>query len=62
MRSTGFAQVLRRDLNAVTNAARDKWSNGQTEGQINRLKALKRFMYGQADAELFRARMLPVIG
>jgi transposase len=33
--------------------------NGQTEGQINRLKTLKRAMYGRAGAELLRARMLP---
>ncbi|MDX8540755.1 hypothetical protein RFM23_24370 [Mesorhizobium abyssinicae] len=36
------------------------WSNGQTEGQINRLKTLKRAMYGRAGAELLRARMLPI--
>lgn len=36
------------------------WSNGQTEGQINRLKTLKRAMNGRAGAELLRARMLPV--
>jgi hypothetical protein len=32
---------------------------GQVEGQINRLKALKRAMYGRASVELQRARMLP---
>jgi len=31
----------------------------QTEAQINRLKTLKRAMYGRAGAELLRARMLP---
>ena len=36
------------------------WSNGQTEGQINRLKTLKRAMYGRAGVELLRARMLPL--
>jgi transposase len=36
------------------------WSNGQTEGHINRLKTLKRAMYGRAGAELLRARMLPL--
>lgn len=35
------------------------WSNGQAEGQINRLKTLKRAMYGRAGPELMRARMLP---
>ncbi|MDW9378088.1 hypothetical protein GOC57_29760, partial [Sinorhizobium meliloti] len=36
------------------------WSNGQAEGQINRLKMLKRAIYGRAGPELMRARMLPV--
>jgi len=36
------------------------WSNGQTEGQINRLKTLGRAMYGRAGTELLRARMLPL--
>lgn len=54
-----FARTLRRDLDAVRNAITEQWSNGQTEGQINRLKALKRAMYGRAGPELLRARMLP---
>lgn len=54
-----FGQVLSRDIDAVRNAICENWSNGQTEGQINKLKALKRAMYGQAGAELLRARMLP---
>jgi hypothetical protein len=35
------------------------WSNGQAEGQISRLKTLKRAMYGRAGPELLPARMLP---
>ena len=54
-----FAATLRRDLAAVRNAISAPWSNGQTEGQINRLKILKRSMYGRAGVELLRARMLP---
>lgn len=54
-----FATTLRQDLAAVQNAIREPWSNGQTEGQINRLKTLKRAMYGRAGVELLRARMLP---
>jgi transposase len=49
-----FARVLR-----VNNAIELPWSNGQAEGQINRLKTLKRAMYGRAGPELMRARMLP---
>ncbi|GLI96068.1 transposase [Methylocystis echinoides] len=55
-----FAKTLRQDKCAVQNAVTDPWSNGQTEGQINRLKTLKRSMYGQASIELLRARMLPL--
>ena len=55
-----FAATLRRDLVAVRNAVSEPWSNGQTEGQINRLKTLKRAMYGRAGTDLLRARMLPL--
>jgi len=43
-----FARTLRRDIDAMRNAIAESWSNGQTEGQINRLKALKRATYGRA--------------
>jgi transposase len=55
-----FVFKLRQDLAAVRNAISERWSNSQTEGQINRLKTLKRAMYGRAGAELLRARMLPL--
>ena len=54
-----FGATLRQDLAAVRNAISEPWSNGQTEGQINRLKTLKRAIYGRARVELLRARMLP---
>jgi hypothetical protein len=54
-----FVSILQRDIDAVRNAVSETWSNGQTEGQINRLKTLKRSMYGRAGIELLRARMLP---
>ncbi len=54
-----FARMLQSDLDAVTNALTLPWSNGQTEGQISRLKTLKRSMYGRAGVELLRARVLP---
>jgi len=54
-----FVRTLRLDIDAVRNALTESWSNGHTEGQINRLKVLKRAMYGRASAELLRARMLP---
>jgi transposase len=56
-----FAGTLRQGIDAVRNAILDPWSNGQTEGQINRLKTFKRAMYGRASAELLRARMMPLL-
>ncbi|AWM29290.1 transposase [Sinorhizobium fredii] len=54
------ARVLHRDLDAVYNAIELPWSNGQAEGQINRLKTIKRAMYGRAGPQLLRARILPL--
>lgn len=53
-----FARGLHRDFAAVAAALREPWSNGQTEGQINRLKTLKRQMYGRANIDLLRARLI----
>jgi Transposase len=55
-----FVLYLRCDIEAVRNAISERSSNGQTEGQINRHKTLKRSMYGRAGTELLRARMLPL--
>jgi transposase len=55
-----FARTLRQDIGAVRNAMLEPWSNGQAEGQINRLKTLKRAMYGRAGIDLLRARMMPL--
>jgi transposase len=54
-----FAYGLRRDIHAVTAALETTWSSGQIEGQINRLKSIKRQMYGRAGFVLLRARVLP---
>jgi transposase len=55
-----FARTIRQDVEAVRNAVLEPWSNGQTEGQINKLKTLKRTMYGRASVDLLRARMAPL--
>jgi transposase len=54
-----FSYGLQKDIAAVTAAVETDWSNGQVEGQINRLKAIKRQMYGRAGFNLLRARVLP---
>jgi transposase len=55
-----FARTIRQDIEAVRNAVSEPWSNGQTEGQINKLKTLKRAIYGRASIDLLRARMAPL--
>jgi transposase len=55
-----FVRTVKQDLNAVESAVTEKWSNGPVEGQINRLKALKRQMYGRVGVQLLRARVLPL--
>lgn len=51
-----FAASLRRDRDAVLAAVLFHWSNGQVEGQVQRLKLIKRTMYGRASFELLRRR------
>ena len=51
-----FATGVRQDYAAV--ALEHEWSNGQTEGQITRLKLIKRQMYGRANFDLLKARVL----
>jgi transposase len=54
-----FARTLRQDFEAVKLSMRMPWSNGPIEGRINRLKAIKRQMYGRAGFDLLKARVLP---
>lgn len=54
----GFVTGLRRELAAVKAALTYAWSNGQVEGQVNRLKLRKRMMYGRANFDLLRQRVL----
>lgn len=53
-----FAAGLLAEEAAVRAGLTMAWSNGQTEGQVNRLKLLKRQMYGQANFDLLRQRVL----
>ena len=53
-----FATGLKTDYHAVKAALTTDWSNGQVEGQVNRLKLLKRQMYGRAKFDLLRQRVL----
>ena len=53
-----FAANLRRDLDAVQTALDTPWTTSPAEGQINRIKTVKRSMYGRAGFPLLRARVL----
>jgi len=53
-----FAGGLRRDDAAVAAALTEEWSSGQVEGQVARLKLVKRAMFGRANADLLRRRVL----
>jgi transposase len=55
-----LAVGLRRDYDAVLAALCSRWSNGQVEGHVHRLKLVKRSMYGRASFRLLRARVLHV--
>ncbi len=58
----GFAAGIKRDHAAVQAALSLPWSQGQVEGQITRLKLLKRQMYGRARFDLLRLRVLSTTG
>jgi len=57
----GVARGLWLDQQAVEAAVRLDWSNGQVEGQVNRLKTTKRAMYGRASFGLLRQRVLHAV-
>lgn len=53
-----FAEGLRRDQDAVTAGLTLPWSSGVVEGHVNRIKMFKRQMYGRANPDLLRRRIL----
>ena len=56
-----FAKGLKSDFAAVRAALTLPWSNGQTEGHVNRLKLIKRQMFGRANFDLLRQRVIEKI-
>jgi transposase len=55
---TSFANGIAKDQAAVRAAIVSPWSNGQTEGQITKLKLVKRQMYGRGKIDLLQARVI----
>jgi transposase len=55
---SSFARGISRDVEAVQAALTMPWSTGPVEGEINKLKLIKRSMYGRAGMDLLRSRMI----
>jgi transposase len=55
---SGFAKGLRKDWAAVTAGLTAPYSSGAVEGHVNRIKMIKRQMYGRAKPDLLRKRVL----
>lgn len=53
-----FARGLSRDIEAVENGITMHWSNGAVEGHVNRIKSIKRQMYGRASFDLLRKKVI----
>lgn len=53
-----FANGLSKDIKAVTNGINMHWSNGAVEGHVNRIKSIKRQMYGRASFDLLRIKII----
>ena len=53
-----LAKSMQQDSSAIAAACSLPWNQGQVEGQVNRLKCVKRQMYGRAQFDLLRIRFL----
>jgi hypothetical protein len=53
-----FVTGVQRDKDAVLAGLTLPWSNGPLEGHVNRLKLIKRSMYGRAEFDLLKRRVL----
>lgn len=55
---TSFARMISLDMDAVENAINLPWNNGIMEGTVNKIKTLKRMMYGRASFSLLKLKLL----
>jgi len=53
-----FIYEIEKDIHAIGNAIKLHWNNGIVEGHINRLKSIKRQMYGRAGIELLKRKVI----
>ena len=56
VRSSGSIKL--RDIDAVENGINMRWSNEAIEGHVNRIKSIKRQMYGRASFELLQKKVI----
>jgi transposase len=56
--SSAFLDAVRKSMRQIAAAITLPWSNGQTEGQICKLKLVKRQMYGRGNLDLLQARVI----
>ena len=54
----GFVTSLTRDEDAVRAALTEEWNSGQVEGQVTKVKLVKRLRFGRANCDLLRRRVL----
>ncbi len=55
---SSYANGIRRDITAVKNAILFDYNNGLAEGSVNKLKVVKRIMYGRNSFELLKGKLL----
>ncbi|MBE1557204.1 transposase, partial [Sporosarcina limicola] len=53
-----FIRGVQQDMSAVMLSIQEPWSNGPVEGHVNRLKTIKRMMYGRAGFQVLKNRVL----
>jgi len=53
-----FINGITRDITAVKNAIKYEYNNGLAEGSVNKLKVIKRIMYGRNSFEMLRKKLL----
>ena len=53
-----YVNGVRKDLNAVKNGIKYEYNNGLAEGSVNKIKVIKRIMYGRNSFQLLKAKVV----
>ena len=54
----GYIKGIKSDYNSIINAIMLDYNNGLAEGSVNKLKTIKRIMYGRNNFELLRSKVI----